>query len=116
MAESADICECCGSQVEPACYCPLTGVITVLSRKYAMQLINVLGTHGAMRFSDLEAHLSTASSATLTNRLTDLVEAGLVTRTQYNEIPPRVEYELTQDGRELRTLLAPVLEWAAHRE
>lgn len=97
MADAADVCECCGSQIEPACYCPLTGVITVLSRKYAMQLINVLGAHGAMRFSDL-------------------VEAGLVTRTEYNEIPPRVEYELTQDGQELRTLLAPVLEWVTHRE
>lgn len=110
MANTA-ACECC-TDGTPTCYCPLTGVITTLSRKYAMQLINVIGVHGAVRFSDLEAHLSTASTSTLSDRLDELAEAGLVTRTQYDEIPPRVEYELTEKGEQLRERLEPLLEWA----
>lgn len=80
-----------------------------------MQLVNVIGAHGSLRFSELEEHLPTASTSTLSDRLEELVETGLVTRTQYNEIPPRVEYELTDDGKELRTKLEPLLEWAASR-
>lgn len=109
-------CDCCDDEVQTTCYCPLTGVIGVLSRKYAMQLISVIGGHETMRFSELEAHLSTASTATLSSLLEELVDFGLVERTQYDEIPPRVEYELTPAGHELRGLLEPVLEWATHRE
>jgi DNA-binding HxlR family transcriptional regulator len=77
-----------------------------------MQLINVIGVHGALRFSELEDHLPTASTSTLSDRLQELVEAGLVTRTQYDEIPPHVEYELTDNGEQLRDRLEPLLEWA----
>lgn len=78
-----------------------------------MQLINVIGVHGPLRFSELEAHLSPVNSSTLSDRLNELVEADLVTRTQYNEIPPRVEYDLTEEGNQLRERLEPLLEWAA---
>jgi DNA-binding HxlR family transcriptional regulator len=111
---NTESCACCTDNT-PTCYCPLTGVINVLSKKYAMQLINVIGVHNALRFSDLEDHLSTASTSTLSDRLEELVEAGLVARTQYNEIPPRVEYGLTEEGDQLRERLEPLLEWAANR-
>jgi len=105
-------CGCCGGET-PTCYCPLEGVINTLSKKYAMQLINVIGVHGTLRFNELETHLSTASTTTISDRLEELAEAGLITRTQYNEVPPRVEYELTDQGEELRDRLEPLLEWAA---
>jgi DNA-binding HxlR family transcriptional regulator len=78
-----------------------------------MQLINVIGTHGTLRFSELETHLPTASTTTISDRLEELGDAGLITRTQYNEVPPRVEYELTNQGEELRDRLEPLLQWAA---
>ena len=111
MANSAS-CDCCVDET-PNCYCPLEGVINTLSKKYAMQLVNVIGVHGALRFSDLETHLPTASTTTLSDRLEELADARLITRTQYNEVPPRVEYELTGQGEELRDRLEPLLEWAA---
>ena len=111
---TTESCDCCTGNT-PTCYCPLTGVINTLSKKYAMQLVNVIGIHGSLRFGDLEDHLSTASTSTLTDRLEELVEAGLVARTQYDEIPPRVEYELTEEGEQLRERLEPLLEWAANR-
>lgn len=97
--------------VDGTCYCPLTGVIDVLSRKYAMQLISIIGAHESLRFAEIEAHLPSASTTTISNRLSEFQEAGLISRTQYNEIPPRVEYALTGDGEEISSRLEPLLEW-----
>jgi DNA-binding HxlR family transcriptional regulator len=102
--------------VDGPCYCPLTGVISTLSQKYAMQLVSIIGAHDSLRFAEIEAHLPTASTSTISKRLDEFEETGLVSRTQYNEIPPRVEYALTEDGDELRTRLEPLLEWAASTE
>lgn len=101
--------------IDGRCYCPLQGVIDTLSRKYAMQLISIIGAHESLRFGDIEAHIPDASTSTLSNRLGEFEDAGLVARTQYDEIPPRVEYELTDEGEEVRTRLEPLLEWATTR-
>ncbi|MDS0223692.1 helix-turn-helix transcriptional regulator [Haloarcula sp. S1AR25-5A] len=77
-----------------------------------MQLVSIIGAHDALRFAEIEEHLPTASTSTISKRLDEFEEAGLVSRTQYNEIPPRVEYALTDDGDEVRTRLEPLLEWA----
>jgi DNA-binding HxlR family transcriptional regulator len=101
---------------ELRCYCQLGDVVDLLSRKYAMQVLCVVNATDPTRFSRLEELLSDASSSTLSARLDELAEAGLLTRTQYDEVPPRVEYELTDDGRELAVRLEPVLEWVDEHE
>ncbi|WP_192498517.1 winged helix-turn-helix transcriptional regulator [Halorussus halophilus] len=98
------------------CYCPLGGVMELLSRQYAMQVICVVGAIGPARYGTIEETLGEVSSSTLSSRLDDLVEAGLLSREQYNEIPPRVEYELTETGDELRERLDPLLEWADEQD
>lgn len=100
----------------PTCYCPLSGVTELLGRKYTMQIVCVVAAHEPARFGDVEAHLPAASTSTLSARLGALVDAGLLEREQHDEIPPRVEYALTEDGRELRERLEPLLEWATERE
>ena len=110
MADTTSSAPTC--DVEGTCYCPLTGVIDTLSRKYAMQLVSIIGAHDSLRFAEIEEHLPTASTSTISKRLDEFEEAGIVSRTQYNEIPPRVEYALTDDGDEVRTRLEPLLEWA----
>jgi len=101
--------------VDGTCYCPLTGVIDTLSQKYAMQLVSIIGAHESLRFAEIEEHLTSASSSTISKRLDEFEETGLVSRTQYDEIPPRVEYALTEDGYEVRERLEPLLEWAESR-
>jgi DNA-binding HxlR family transcriptional regulator len=110
MADTTSSAPTC--DVERTCYCPLTGVIDTLSRKYAMQLVSIIGAHDSLRFAEIEDHLPTASTSTISKRLDEFEEAGLVSRTQYNEIPPRVEYALTDEGDEIRSRLEPLLEWA----
>ena len=113
MADSTPPAPSC--DVDGTCYCPLTGIIETLSRKYSMQLISVIGAHEPLRFVDIAEHLSTASSSTISKRLSEFATAGLVTRAQYDEIPPRVEYALTDDGEEVRDRLHPLLEWATEQ-
>lgn len=93
------------------CRCIATDVFELLGRKYAMDVVCVVATHETVRFGDVEAHLPEASTSTLSARLAELVDAGLVGRERYAEIPPRVEYELTDDGRELAERLRPLAEW-----
>lgn len=100
----------------PACVCPTTGVIEVLTRKFAMQVVCVVGIHDRLRFSAIEAHLPDASSSTLSARLDELEAAGVVDRERFEEVPPRVEYRLTATGEELQTWVRPMLEWADAHE
>ncbi|MDG5775321.1 helix-turn-helix domain-containing protein [Haloarculaceae archaeon H-GB2-1] len=84
----------------------------LLSRRYAMQLVCVVGAIGPARYGDIEETFGSVSSSTLSTRLDELVTAGILSREQYAEIPPRVEYELTETGEELGEHLEPLLEWA----
>ena len=98
------------------CYCRLDGLIDLLSRRYAMQLVCVVGAIGPARYGEIESAFEAVSSSTLSSRLDELVDAGYLEREQYAEIPPRVEYDLTDDGEELCRRLRPLLEWAADRD
>jgi len=84
----------------------------LLSRRYAMQLVCVVGKIGPARYGDIEAACGGVSSSTISTRLDELTEAEILHREQYAEIPPRVEYELTETGEDLRDHLDPLLEWA----
>jgi len=97
------------------CLCPLGGVMDLLARKHAMQVVCVVGALGPVRYGQIEDAFGEVSSSTLSARLDDLVEAGLLERERYAEIPPRVEYSLTQDGEELSELLEPLLSWVEGR-
>lgn len=98
------------------CYCRLDGVIDLLSRKHAIQVICAVGSLGPVRYGEIDDAFGDVSSSTLSTRLEELTDAGLLVRTRYDEIPPRVEYRLTEDGRELCELLLPLLEWVESRE
>lgn len=65
-----------------------------------------------MRFNQLVQSLDGISAKTLTDVLKDLQLSGLVKRVAFPEIPPRVEYHLTREGRELTMLVAPLMIWA----
>ncbi|WP_255149435.1 winged helix-turn-helix transcriptional regulator [Halorarius halobius] len=100
----------------PRCLCPLDGVMDLLSRKYAMQVVCVVGALQPARYGDIEEAFGEVSSSTLSARLGELTEAGLLDRDQHDTIPPRVEYRLTDDGAELHERLEPLVEWAERRD
>lgn len=120
MMAHAQSCSCCGSEstvgaeeASMTCYCPLDGVIDTISKRYAMQIVALLGQNGPTRYGELEDRLEVTSSSTFAERLEELVDAGLIERRSFDEVPPRVEYSLTARGRELEERLQPLLEWAS---
>ena len=84
--------------------CPVARAVAVLDGKWTLLVIrDLLG--GSKRFGELRDSLAGISPKTLTDRLRDLESAGVLSRTMYPQIPPRVEYQLTDLGRSL----APVM-------
>jgi DNA-binding HxlR family transcriptional regulator len=112
MTENSDTEATDRESYEHDCLCPVGGLMDLLSRRYAMQLVCVVGTIGPARYGDIEDVFGEVSSSTLSTRLDELVDAGLLDREQYAEIPPRVEYELTEIGDELQDHLRPLVEFA----
>jgi len=102
-------------ECENVCLCPLKGIIDVISKKWALLIINSIGNHGRLRFKGLMEGLEGISPKTLSDTLKDLEAEGLIRRESFAEIPPRVEYTLTNDGADLREAIIPLLRWTATR-
>lgn len=98
------------------CLCPVTGVIEVLSKKWALLIIGMIGNHERLRYSEIMKELNGISPKTLSDRLKELEKEGLVNREFFSEIPPRVEYSLTDDGMDLRNAILPLMKWVATRK
>lgn len=75
-------------------------------------IIGTISNHNKIRFNNLMKELKGISPKTLSDRLKELTEAELIKREIFAEIPPRVEYTLTQDGIEVRDAMLPLMEWA----
>ena len=95
--------------------CPIQGVIDVVSKKWSLLIVGVLGNTSKMRYNDIMNELKGISPKTLADTLKRLHHAGIVNRQSFNEIPPRVEYSLTEDGEKLRDAIIPVINWAVDR-
>ncbi len=104
------------SKNEVVCYCPLEGIIDVISKKWALLIINAIGNYGSIRFNKLMEELHGISPKTLADTLKQLQNERLLKRESFAEIPPRVEYSLTKDGKGLREAVVPILKWAATRQ
>jgi DNA-binding HxlR family transcriptional regulator len=75
-------------------------------------VIHVLGDAGTLRFNELRKRVDGISQRMLTVTLRGMERDGLVTRTIYPEVPPRVEYALTELGATLRRLVRGLVEWS----
>ena len=80
---------------------PVEVVFSLIGGKYKGAILWYLAKKGALRFGELSRYLSQANPKMLTQQLRSMEEDGLVTRTIYPEVPPRVEYRLTQLGESL---------------
>ena len=78
----------------PGCLCCTTALMQIIGRKYALRLFFLIGERGAVRFNELRSEMDDMSTSTLSIRLAELENAGLIRRQTFAEIPPRVEYSL----------------------
>ena len=90
--------------------CPVTGLVQLIGGKWKPVILYCLRSE-KRRFGEIAARIPDLSRKVLTDQLKELEEDGLLTRKQYNEIPPRVEYELTALGKSLTPLLNEMEKW-----
>ena len=107
--------ESCCSKDEP-CLCPVEGIINVISKKWAICIISHLGEkEEGYRFNELQRSLDGISPKSLSDRLKELNEEGLVYRDVEESVPPKVTYTLTEDGKQLHERLKPLVRWVNQR-
>ena len=88
----------------------LRKALGVIGHKWTLLIIeDLLG--GPRRFTEIQRSLVRANPKMITARLRELEAAGLISRTSYAEVPPRVEYALTDRGRALRPAIAALRRW-----
>lgn len=92
--------------------CPVKDIMASYGDKWSMYTVLLLGQHQTMRFSHLKTEIHGISQRMLTVTLRSLEEDGIVVRTLYPEIPPRVEYSLTELGEGLLKQLVQLAAWA----
>lgn len=92
---------------------PLEVVLELLGQRGVYTILQSL-IADPLRFGALQ-HVTTLPPRTLSLRLKELEEAHLITRTEYNEVPPRVDYALTDRGKGLKPALEALAAWEKHR-
>ncbi|MEU8460719.1 helix-turn-helix domain-containing protein [Streptomyces sp. NPDC029003] len=95
--------------------CGIDAALDVVSGKWKGLILWELDAHRVRRFAELRRALPGVSEKMLTQHLREMEADGLVLRKVYAEVPPRVEYSLTEDGRMLNQALGPLGAWGAER-
>lgn len=90
--------------------CPVETTLTLISDKWKVLILRDL-LPGTKRFGELKKSIGTVSQKVLTTQLRQMEESGLLTRTVYAEVPPRVEYTLTDLGYSLKPILDAMGSW-----
>jgi DNA-binding HxlR family transcriptional regulator len=92
--------------------CAIVGVWEALGRRWSLHILKNLSTKEVIRFNELKRSLTGISSTVLSERLLELEREGLVTKKIYPEVPPRVEYSMTPQAKELEVIIKELARWA----
>ena len=92
--------------------CAIADVWEILGRRWSLHILKNLSTKEAIRFNELKRSLASISSTVLSERLLELEREGLVTKKIYPEVPPRVEYSMTPQAKELEAIIKELARWA----
>lgn len=92
--------------------CPLEYGLTIFGGKWKSRIIMRAVCREKLRYSELRKEMYNITDAVLAATLKDLMEDGIVDRKSYDEIPPRVEYSLTQKGSSIVPILQSICQWS----
>lgn len=99
------------------CFIPAQRILNQVSKKWTIQIIYLLREGSRLRYNDLKSSLHEGwkedkiSDATLSTRLSELTKEGFLIREVFPELPPKVEYLLSQKGERLSAALEPLVDW-----
>ncbi len=92
--------------------CPLEYGLEIFGGKWKSRVICVLNEKKVLRYSGIRSEMLNITDAVLASTLKELIRDGMVSRKQYTEIPPRVEYSLTKKGQSVVPILQSICGWA----
>ena len=92
--------------------CPIGSALRMIGGRWKLRILCALTVDGTLRYNDLLKKAKGVTNAMLSTSLKELEADGLIVRRQYTEIPPRVEYSLTDRSRELWPILHRLAHWA----
>lgn len=93
--------------------CPLTFALNLIGGKWRLPIIWRLSKNGTMRYNELKRSIDGITNMMLTQSLKELESYGIIKREQFIEIPPRVEYSLTDNGEDLIPALKGLADWGS---
>lgn len=98
--------------------CPLEYGLDVFGGRWKSRIICILAEKDTLRYGELRNELANISDAVLSSEIKELMASDIVSRRSYDEIPPRVEYSLTEKGASVVPILQSICQWAGlfHRE
>ena len=99
-------------QTDKTSLCPIKHLTNVFGGKWKLPILCILSGEPAQRYSAIKRRLGNVTDVMLSQSLHELEAAGIIHRKQFNEIPPHVEYSLTEKGKEFLPLLTQMAEWA----
>ena len=94
--------------------CPISYCLDLISGKWELKILFYLFKYDTLRFGALKKQLPGITNTVLTNTLKKFEKAGIIDRTQYNEIPPHVKYSLNESGKEVIHVFFELAKWAHH--
>ncbi|MHA1199728.1 MAG: winged helix-turn-helix transcriptional regulator [Candidatus Heimdallarchaeaceae archaeon] len=115
--EYPSIVKCSHEKNGYPCFIPAQRVLNLIGKKWSIQLINVLSDGKKVRYTELRDLIQKGwqqnkiSDATLSARLNELSKEGLLVREIHAEIPPKVEYSLSEKGEGLSKAIQPLVDW-----
>ncbi len=96
-------------------FCPVEYTLSLLAGKWKLMIIYYL-LKGTKRFNQLQRELAGITHRSLSKQLKEMEEDSLIVRTDYKEIPPRVEYSLSPLGKSLQSVLSSMHEWGEQHD
>lgn len=99
-------------KLDPDIRCPLEFGMEVFGGKWKSRVICVLNEKKVLRYSQLRFEMANITDAVLSSTLKELIADGMISRKSYDEIPPRVEYSLTDKGRSVVPILQSICRWS----
>ena len=99
-------------KLDPDIRCPLEYGLDIFGGKWDSRIICVLSSKETLRYSEIRSEMGNITDAVLASTLKALIEKKMVSRKSYDEIPPRVEYSLTERGRSVVPILKSICSWA----
>ncbi|MCC9295128.1 helix-turn-helix transcriptional regulator [Clostridium sp. WLY-B-L2] len=99
-------------KLEKEIKCPLEYGLDIFGGKWKSRIICVIAANGTMRYSKIRRELSNITDAVLAAMLKEMISDEILSRNQYNEMPPKVEYSLTAKGKSIVPILQNICHWS----